>query len=280
MRRLRKLIRALTDRGGDEDFVLASIPSKRIYPGRCPLHRPDLARLDDEPLRQRLGSFSEADGLSAQRRWIVREAAAHCVGTIGGSTAERGSFMGPGSYAIFEAHRKNMDGGCHDVFDSFEDLSRPSAARAAHWRANDLAVSEADVRRRLAAFDFVECKKGRAPERFGEAAHEEFCFVLVGVDLAEPTKASLEFFFPRLRGGGWMLIDDCGFGTCLGGHEGGQEVRRRLGVRVADRAAGRWRRACEAVLTGAAGIDPAVPSAGAKRAACPRRRRRPFRRGR
>jgi hypothetical protein len=219
MRRLRKLIRAFSDRGSNEAFVLARMLFGRLYTGRYPLYWPDLAWLGDEPFWKLLGSFGEADGLNAQRRWFLREAAAHCVGKIGGNTAECGSFMGLGSFLICEAHRRNPQRARHYIFDSFEGLSRPTDADGAYWRAGDLAVSEAEVRRRLAGFDFVECKKGWIPERFAEVAHEDFCFVHVDVDLAEPTDASLRFFFPRLRRGGWIIIDDYGFGTCPGATE-------------------------------------------------------------
>lgn len=143
----------------------------------------------------------------------------HCVGRVGGNTAECGSFMGLGSYLICEAHQRNGEGGRHFIFDSFEGLSQPTPADGAYWRAGDLAASEADVRRRLAQYDFVEYKKGWIPDRFAEVADEEFCFVHVDVDLAEPTEASLRFFYPRLRRGGWMIIDDYGFKTCPGATE-------------------------------------------------------------
>ncbi len=216
MRRLRRLSRALCDQGSEEAFALASAAFRRLYKGRYPLYWPGLDWLSDEPFWQTLASFGESPGLNAHRRYLLREAAAHCVGKIGGNTAECGAFMGLGSYLICDAHRHNAMPARHYVFDSFEGLSKPVAVDGSYWRAGDLACSEQEVRRRLSAYDFVELKKGWIPDRFADVANEEFCFVHVDVDLAQPTLDSLNFFFPRLKGGGWMIVDDYGFRTCPG----------------------------------------------------------------
>ena len=56
----------------------------------------------------------------------------------------------------------------------------------------------------------------RIPTRFDEVADRSFCFVHVDVDLFEPTRESIAFFYPRMVPGGVMLFDDYGFVTCPG----------------------------------------------------------------
>ena len=51
----------------------------------------------------------------------------------------------------------------------------------------------------------------RIPTRFDEVADRSFCFVHVDVDLFEPTRESIAFFYPRMVPGGVMLFDDYGF---------------------------------------------------------------------
>jgi len=216
MRRIRKLLRALADRKSAEAFTLARMAFHRLYAGRYPLYWPDLDWLDDRSFWEVMGDFAELESLNAQRRYFLRQAARYCVGRIGGNTAECGVFMGLGSLLICEAHRLNPRPGRHYVFDSFEGLSAPTEADGAYWRAGDLAYSEDDVRRRLSTFDFVEYKKGWIPDRFVDVSSASFCFVHIDVDLAEPTRKSLEFFFPRLEIGGWIVVDDYGFKTCPG----------------------------------------------------------------
>ena len=54
-------------------------------------------------------------------------------------------------------------------------------------------------------------------------ADKTFSFVHIDVDLYEPAKDSLEFFYPRMAEGGIILMDDYGLGTCPGVTSAGQE---------------------------------------------------------
>ncbi len=51
---------------------------------------------------------------------------------------------------------------------------------------------------------------GWIPERFADVGDQSFAFVHVDVDLYEPTRNSLEFFWPRLAPGGILSCDDYG----------------------------------------------------------------------
>ena len=122
----------------------------------------------------------------------------------------------------------------HHIFDSFEGLSepsgpdRPSDARAWAWQRGDLSVPIETVRQNLRRFDFVAYHRGWIPERFHEVAERRFCFVHVDVDLYQPTRDSIEFFYERLVPGGVLLCDDYGFTTCPG-------ARRAFDEFVADK---------------------------------------------
>ena len=69
---------------------------------------------------------------------------------------------------------------------------------------------EQDVKKVLENFDFVKLYKGWIPERFNEISGQKFSFVHIDVDLYQPTRDSLEFFFPRLVEGGMIVVDDYG----------------------------------------------------------------------
>lgn len=58
--------------------------------------------------------------------------------------------------------------------------------------------------------------KGWVPERFHEVEDRRFSFVHIDVDLYEPTRASLEFFHPRMNPGGIIVCDDYNFTSCPG----------------------------------------------------------------
>ena len=112
------------------------------------------------------------------------------------------------------------------LFDSFEGLSDPIPGRD----QMDTVV-DANTGKRL--FDIggpkqvmerfegknVEIKTGWIPDRFGEIEDRKFALVHVDVDLYQPTKDTIEFFYSRLDPFGAMICDDYGSGSYPGARE-------------------------------------------------------------
>lgn len=139
------------------------------------------------------------------------------VSAVPGDTAECGVFKGAGSYLICAMNSRNTaQARSHFVFDSFEGLSTPDAVDGKHWVAGDLVCSESSVAAVLAEFPGVTLLKGWIPDRFPEVQDRRFAFVHIDVDLYQPTRDSVEFFYPRLSPGGILLCDDYGFTSCPG----------------------------------------------------------------
>lgn len=157
--------------------------------------------------------------------WSMALATLH----LPGDTAECGVLDGASSYVILSA-RKGVGYGFHHAFDSFEGLSSPGeedtpASRLAFdWKAGDLSVSQAVAMANLKRFGNVRYYKGWIPSRFDEVADRAFSFVHVDVDLYQPTKHALEFFYPRLSPGGILLCDDYGYHTCPGARKAFDEL--------------------------------------------------------
>ena len=177
---------------------------------------PQMAWWQDRDFAAYLERFGEADGMNADRRWMLTQLM-RLVEGVPGDTAECGVFRGAGSYLMCrmnaaQASRQRR----HFVFDSFAGLSEPDARDGAHWRRGDLACGADEVRAQLAEFAAVSLLPGWIPERFAEVADRRFAFVHVDVDLYEPTRDSLAFFLPRLSEGGILLCDDYGFTSCPG----------------------------------------------------------------
>jgi O-methyltransferase len=149
---------------------------------------------------------------SADRKYFLRSLLPLADG-LAGDTAECGVYEGASSWFICE-HFKGS-GKEHLLFDSFEGLSEPAHIDGRYWQPGDLRTVQARARSTLAGFD-VGFYPGWIPERFAEVENRRFCFVHVDVDLYCPTKASLEFFYPRTVPGGIILCDDHGFATCPG----------------------------------------------------------------
>lgn len=108
------------------------------------------------------------------------------------------------------------------LFDSFEGLSDPLPAKdgldsAFAQGGSERLFHNPDLASTLARFapygDRVEVFQGWIPERFAEVADRRFCFVHLDVDLYQPTRDGLEFFYDRLVPGGMLVCDD--YGTSL-----------------------------------------------------------------
>jgi O-methyltransferase len=143
---------------------------------------------------------------SAERKYFLRSLLSLADG-LPGDTAECGVWNGASSWFICR-HFAGV-GKTHHAFDSFEGLPEPAPVDGGYWRRGDCFATEADARANLAEFP-AKLYRGWIPDRFPEIEDRRFCFVNVDVDLYEPTRDSIEFFYPRMVAGGVMLFDDHG----------------------------------------------------------------------
>jgi hypothetical protein len=172
----------------------------------------------DEEFQKAMKPFEgRASARSLDRKWMLRELL-KLVQKVEGDTAECGTWRGGSSWLI----AKGL-GRPHHAFDSFEGLSQPDPKDGAHFRKGDLAISEEEFRARLADVPNLHVYKGWIPTRFPEVGDRRFSFVHVDVDLYQPTRDAIEFFYPRLNPGGILLLDDYGFFICPGARQAADE---------------------------------------------------------
>jgi len=143
-----------------------------------------------------------------------------------GEVAEIGVLHGALSYQIRATTGKPIH-----LFDSFEGLSEPTEKdNAGHKGA--MAVSLETVKQNLSDFPDIKYYKGFVPERFNEVKDLRFSFVYIDVDLYQPARDSLEFFYPRMLKGGIIMIDDYGFNTFTGCKKAVDEISEKLGFKI------------------------------------------------
>ncbi len=177
---------------------------------------PQMAWWKNQEFNVYLSKFDENNGLNTHRRWMLAQLLRLTV-NIPGDTVECGVYKGAGSWMICDFIKKHKCSKRHYLFDSFEGLSNPCSKDGAYWRKGDLSACEDYALTALKEFeDIIDVKKGWIPERFVDVSNCVFSFVHVDVDLAEPTKDSIEFFYNRLSPGAVFLCDDYGFDTCPG----------------------------------------------------------------
>lgn len=128
---------------------------------------------------------------------------------VEGSFAELGVYKGDTTEIL---HLCDPDRMLH-LFDTFEgfpsvDLKEETGIAAGYTTQHFADASVEKVRARLGDHPNVIIHKGYFPESTLSCLDEKFALVNIDVDLYNPTKAGLEFFYPRLSDGGVMLIHD------------------------------------------------------------------------
>lgn len=135
-----------------------------------------------------------------------------------GDVVECGCWHGHSTLAIARLLAAENFRETFHVFDSFEGgLSDFGAKDESSFRLSDEEKraqieqfrSDFDfVRSVTAPFGFVELHRGWIPQTFAAFEPRPIRFLHVDVDMYEPTKASLEFFWDSLIEGGCVVIDD------------------------------------------------------------------------
>lgn len=188
---------------------------KRILP-QYRFKWPQMAWWQNRQFNDYLKRFHEIDGMNTDRRWMLHQLL-RLVKSIPGDTAECGVYKGASSYLICRFIRENKEHSrTHFMFDSFEGISTPTRFDGSYWAKGDLSCGMDSLEENLGEFENISIHKGWIPERFVDIEDKKFAFTHIDVDLYEPTRDSIDFFYPRMNQGGIILCDDYGFTSCPG----------------------------------------------------------------
>lgn len=134
-----------------------------------------------------------------------------------GDVCEMGCWRGLSSFQIASRMLEKGAKTTFHIFDSFEGLSEyeeidiPTGNKAdLQVRRKQFACSQEIVQSNLRQFSNIKYHKGWIPERFSDVADCEFSFVHIDVDLYQPIRDSILYFYPRLMDKGVMVFDDYG----------------------------------------------------------------------
>lgn len=127
---------------------------------------------------------------------------------VEGAFAELGVYKGDSANLI---HLMDPARNFHlfDTFQGFrnEDLELETG-KAATYTSRDFADTSLEkVKQRLSSEKFI-FHPGYFPETAKEIRNEKFALVNMDADLYLPTRAGLEFFYPRLSPGGVIIVHD------------------------------------------------------------------------
>jgi hypothetical protein len=221
VRLLAALKRGLEPRSEEFDrYLAAEALTAAVYPK---YKFSEFARifLEDEAFLTYYTNFMDIGNWHSLDRKYAMNELLKLVTHLEGDVAECGTYKGATAYLLCRGFREKRVS-VH-LFDSFEGLSEPAAVDGAYWRKGSLTATEEELLRNLREFDNYRVYKGWIPERFVDVADRKFRFVHIDVDLYQPTRDSLEFFYPRMVPGAIILLDDHGFKSCPGAKEAADE---------------------------------------------------------
>lgn len=147
---------------------------------------------------------------------ITRHVMSH---QIPGDIAECGVWKGHSAFIIASILASSKQPKEFHIFDSFEGglsakaledkaIVRPLTEAQIELEKKIFTSTEAEVKNCLKSFPFIHLHSGWIPQRFSAVENKQFCFVHIDVDLFEPTRDSLSFFWPKLVPGGAIVVDD------------------------------------------------------------------------
>ncbi len=215
MKRIKRLIRLILTRDTISRFKILRKVGKVLIP-EYRFKWPQMDWWSDSVFNEYLAKFNATNSLNTDRRWMLYQLM-RLVKNVPGDTVECGVYQGESSYIMCRVNEENkLFQRTHHIFDSFEGFSAPLDEDGTHWKEGDLSCNMETVNEKLSEFSNISIHKGWIPERFPDVEHHDFCFVHIDVDLYNPTRDSVEFFYPRMSEGGIILCDDYGFDTCPG----------------------------------------------------------------
>jgi hypothetical protein len=165
-------------------------------------------------------------GNKRQSRFYNLLALHRWASAVQGWQVECGCWKGLSAYLLNHQLRRLTPG--HDgtgfmIVDSFEGLSAPGpedgsrkalnpslfTGEASH-PAGTYACPQDAVRKALAEFPGIEMYPGWIPGVLSRLPERRYAFVHVDLDLHDPIRGAIDYFYPRLEPGGVMVFDDYG----------------------------------------------------------------------
>ena len=163
----------------------------------------------------RIEVFKLITRIKKEKAFLLRYSEAYNIystvrntGKIIGEIAEVGTFNGASAKLIadIKGDKKLF------IFDSFEGLPEPQAIDSKKFYKGQFKSDYSEVKQYLSPFPKVYIFKGYFPQENSEAiSDQKFSFVHLDIDLYEPTRDCLNYFYPKMSKGGCIISHDyCG----------------------------------------------------------------------
>jgi O-methyltransferase len=105
------------------------------------------------------------------------------------------------------------------LFDTFSGMPETDKTRDLHVAGDFSDTSAEEVERFVNEPEIAVIRKGFIPQTFDGLELLRFAFAHIDVDIYKSIIDSLEFIWPRLLCGGFIVFDDYGFPSCPGARQ-------------------------------------------------------------
>lgn len=160
--------------------------------------------------------YDDVNFRSYERKYFLQQLI-KLTKNIKGDTVELGVYFGASSELILQAIKHTEKR--HHMFDSWQGVSQPNLVDGNYWKKGSLNSSLVDCKNNLSVFkeNIKIFHEGWIPDTFQNISDDLLVsFVHFDLDLHQPTKDGLCFFYDKLSSGGIMLFDDYTFTSCPG----------------------------------------------------------------
>lgn len=124
-----------------------------------------------------------------------------------GDVAELGVYKG--NTASLLANIARQIGGTAYLFDTFEGFDRADLQGVDAGKKVEFEDTSLEAVRALVGYDNVHFVRGRFPDSAAQIPQDlSFCVVHIDCDLYAPMRSGLEYFYPRLLPGGFLVLHD------------------------------------------------------------------------
>jgi O-methyltransferase len=195
-------------------LVVGDIPdAERYQPFYSPWLAPDFVA--------RYRNVSPYTVVSIERCWTLSQMLEQAL-NVDGDVMEAGVFRG-GTARLLKSIMEPRRDRTLFLFDSFEGMEQVSEAADRHREGDFADTSLEGVQAVVGVDGRVDFRKGWVPSTFAGLDDRKFCFAHIDLDLYQGILDCLAFVYPRMPGGGVIVLDDYGFPSCPGARKAVEE---------------------------------------------------------
>lgn len=157
--------------------------------------------------------------------WKTLQQAVHLQGDF----IECGVFRGGTALLAAQTLRGHLkDGSALHLFDSFMGMPETTNGIDRFQSGDFDGTSVEAVTHLLSPYPFVRLHPGFIPDTFADSSIARIAWAHIDVDIYKSVQDCIDYVYPRLVGGGFLIFDDYGFPSC-------SSARRAVDEAFADR---------------------------------------------